>query len=360
VTHQHGVAADNVGGILGLHWVGQSLVALSKAGGIMTFDPATKALTKVKIEIPPEPTAIHYIARGSDGRIYCGGYLSGGLAIYDPQTDKSREFNYLPQTEGITTLGERVYFGCYPGARLYRFEPSTGWGKDNPHQIDSLHRVGQDRPFAALGVQSLNKVYFGHVPDYGTLGGALAIVDGVSDKVDVYRNIITDQSIVSLAQADNLIIGGTSIRGGLGTEPKATEAKLFIWDTAQNKVTFETVPVKAARLVTGLLTMPDKTVWGWADGTLFIFDPVKRQIVRTAKLLDVDNKKGVGWRNAMMELHPSGQIYGAVDHRLIRLDPKSLKLTVLRSGDDLFGLFATDRAGRVYFREAAHLWQYAP
>jgi hypothetical protein len=136
----------------------------------------------------------------------------------------------------------------------------------------------------------------------------------------------------ALAKLDDKIIGGTSIRGGLGIDAKATDAKLFIWDPASEKVVFETVPLKGARLVTGLLVMPDKNVWGWADGTLFIFDPAKREIVKTKKLLEVDNKKGVGWRNAMMELHSSGQIYGTVDQRFIRLDPKTLNLTVLKKG----------------------------
>jgi hypothetical protein len=357
-THAHGVAAENTGGILAMTWVGDQLALFSKTGGIMMFDPATKKLAHVKVEIPPEPTPIHYIKRGPDERIYVGGYLSGGLAIFDPETDKSQQFGYLPQTEGSTTLGKRVYIGGYPQARLYRFETDKPWGNDNPHLIDSLHRVGQDRPFAALGVESLNKVFFGHVPDYGTLGGALAVVDGATDAVEVHRNVIADQSIVSLTEYNGMIVGGTSIHGGLGIEPTATEAKLFIWDPAAKKVVFETVPVKGAKLVTGLLVV-NQQIFGFADETLFVFDPAKREVVTTKKLLKLREERSK-WRSVYLEMHPSGMIYGtAYDHALFRLDPKSLKIAMLRENENI-ALLAQDAAGNVYFREAGHLWRFRP
>ena len=39
---------------------------------------------------------------------------------------------------------------------------------------EELDRFDQDRPFAVLGVESLRKVFFGTISDYGTLGGAIA------------------------------------------------------------------------------------------------------------------------------------------------------------------------------------------
>src|SRR5262249_11131918 len=160
---------------------------------------------------------------------------------------------------------------------------------------------------ATLGVPKLNKVFFGTIPDYGTLGGTLSIYDPASGKVDVHRNVVQDQSVIALAYAHGLVIGSTSRSGGLGIEPKAEEAKLFGWDPVSNEKVFEIAPVPKAWLITGLVVGPDKNLWGVADETLFIFDIAKRQVVFTTHLFtSVENTRHAHWRDAFMTLQPDG------------------------------------------------------
>ena len=211
----------------------------------------------------------------------------------------------------------------------------------------------------AVGVPSLKKVFYGTVPDYGKLGGVLAVVDASSDQVEVYRDIIPQQSIVSLVYANGMVVGGTSISGGLGIAPKAKEAKLFLWDPAKNQVAYETVPVPGATLIGGLIIGPDQNVWGVGDGVLFVFDVEKRKVIFTEKLLDVDvASRHAGWRDAMMAMRSDGNVYGTMSSKLFRLDPATKKMTVLR--DNGASLVAIDRQGRVYFSDKTHLWQYTP
>jgi len=211
-----------------------------------------------------------------------------------------------------------------------------------------------------LGASELDKVFVGTVPDYGVLGGALAIIDLKTNAIDVHRDVVPRQSVVALAYARGHVWGGTSIAGGLGIDPAAdAEARLFAWDPAARKVAFEATPVAGATAITSLVVGPDQNLWGWANGTLFVLDPTARQVVFTKEFFPTARDQGrAPWRMAAMELHRDGRFYGTIRDQLFRLDPATKELTILRESGA--GLIAFDDAGRVYFRGGAHLWQYAP
>ena len=211
------------------------------------------------------------------------------------------------------------------------------------------------------GLGAAGKVFTGTVPYYGKHGGVLAVYDMKSRKLDVHRNLIPDQSIVSLIHHEpaTLIIGGTSISGGLGVGPKAKEAVLFGWDDAKRSKAFELVPVPGAHIITGLMIGPDGHVWGVADGTLFVFDPAKREVLSRHELLPVKYLPDQhAWKNAYLETSPDGTIYGVMQNKLFRLDPATKQIAVLRDGDT--DALAIDRAGRVYFKHRINMFQYTP
>ena len=230
---------------LGFTWINRQLIVFTRTGTLLRVDPVSKKKSAISCKLPAEPTDITSMALGPDGRIWTGGYLSGGNAAFDPDTGKSEQFRGLSQAEAITTVGSTIYFGLYPGARLSLYDTSKPWNSEakNPRPFADLGPENQSRPMAMLGVDSLNKVFIGTVPEYGQLGGVLAVYDIEHDKLDVHHDIIAKQSIVSLAFDKGLIVGGSSIFGGLGQQPVEKEAKLFIWEPATNHKTFELVPI---------------------------------------------------------------------------------------------------------------------
>jgi outer membrane protein assembly factor BamB len=365
--------------ILGMMWIefageadfpGATLVLLGRPGQIVRFNPATGKSDVKRLKVPPEPTLINAIERGPDGVIYCGGYLSGGVSSYDPATGKHEQHGGMSQAEDMTVLGTNLYLGVYPQARLFRFDVSKRWDAKagNPKQLESLEHVDQSRPMSALGVPSLKKVFFGTVPEYGMLGGGLATVDGETDAVDFRRNVVENQSIISLTYANGQVVGGTSRSGGLGVEPNTLEAKLFLWDPKTATKTFETAPVPGAWMITGLMVGPDGNIWGVADETLFVYDVANKKVIATAALGHIDeNDRHARWRDATMALHPDGNIYAVAGGRLVRIDPATKAITILRdkSGDKPgdkthLALMAMDQAGRIYLRDRTHLLQYTP
>lgn len=93
-----------------------------------------------------------------------------------------------------------------------------------------------------------------------------------------------------------------------------------------------------------------------AEGTLFIFDPVKREVIYAEEKFPEVSYDVHVWRDAQFEIGIDKDIYGTIDGKLFRIDSWSKKVTVLRESDAL-GL-AQDRLGNLYFWSGADLWKY--
>ncbi|MGV3641705.1 MAG: hypothetical protein ACO1NZ_14365, partial [Adhaeribacter sp.] len=324
---------------------------------VYRYNPKSKQTTETKLDIPGQPIDIQTIGLGPDGRIWTGGYLAGSHAAYDPKTGKTERYAGLDQTEGMAVQGNTIYFGIYAKARLYAYDNSKPWDlkKNNPKSIGKIE--GQDRPFAVLPHAPSGQVFFGTVPGYGMLGGALVAYDPKTGGLQTFNDVIPGQSIVTLAGAGNLVIGGSSIFGGLGILPTQTEAKLFGWDPVNHKKVFEMPVLPGAMAITGLINGPDGKLWGFADGTLFVFDPARRQVIKTHEYYKIKGRPSHIWRNGSLMVHPSGQVYGNINDKAFRIDPNTLKFT------ELFGdvsLLTLDDQGNFYFRRKANLWKYEP
>ena len=330
----------------------------SRYAQLLTIDPATGKTESKQLVIPPQPTPIQSIELGPDGKMWMGGFLSGGTASYDPLTGKSELFKGMSQIEHIGLLDGKMYFGIYPHARFYEFDPTKTWDENNPKKLAQVE--GQSRPVAVLGVPECGKVFIGMVPEYGILGGHLMSWDARASSLADLGEVVDKQSIVSLAYANGMLLGGTSITGGLGIKPTETQARLFVWDPIAAKKVFEIAPVPDATAITCLIVGPDKNIWGIANGTLFIFDAAGRKIISTHELfkLDYAARNFNVWRDGFLVLHPTGRIFGTLDDKFFELDPATMKTTVLR--DKGAQLLAMDRAGRLYFRDTVNLWQYTP
>ncbi|MCG7860338.1 hypothetical protein MD537_25375, partial [Flavihumibacter sediminis] len=95
-------------------------------------------------------------------------------------------------------------------SHVYLYDMRKAWMPDHnqPRHLGKLK--GQDRPFAVLPMQFMNKVFFGKVPDYGKLGGALVEYDIELDTLIQFDEVVSKQSVISLVEAKGLVIGGTS------------------------------------------------------------------------------------------------------------------------------------------------------
>jgi WD40 repeat protein len=345
------------------NYPGVTLVGLAgNSGRAFYYNLATGRLNTPELPIPPQFAELFNIGKSIDGKMLSAGFISGGgLGVYSPTLDETKRYPQLGQVEGFGSLGGKMYFGVYPKASLFEYDPRQPWNRTDPSLPNNPVKLGQigsdqDRPLAVLGVEELNKLFIGTYPIAGKTGGALTIYDPVSGSFDVKRNLIPEHSINSLLYRDGKLYMATSaMNGGSG--------ELAIYDTASGKVEFETVPAEGKKAVTALTWGPDGGIWGMAEGTLFIFDPASWQFVyRDDKFPRADYAHS----NPRLEVGTDGNVYGSIytgyvadktyTGKLFKIDAATRQLTVLLESN--VEKLAQDDFGHFYFKYGSELMQY--
>ncbi|WP_309122446.1 carbohydrate binding domain-containing protein [Paenibacillus sp.] len=258
---------------------GMSLVTVTFNGAPLIANVETGVATSFPSLISGTPVSIQSIATGPDGLIYSTGYQGTKGARYDIDTGEIEHFR-MGQAEGMIAWGDKVVFGEYPGGYIYELDTKQPIGDDNPK---SIYHIGgkQDRPFA-LAV-SPDRLFIGTIPKTGELGGALTVYDGTEWKVfaEMFQpgGPLENQSVMGLAYHDGMLYGSTTVWGGLGIDPAADKAKVFVWDVAEERLVTAFSPDVAqasgvaARSIGGLSVGPDGLLWAAAYGTIFAMDP---------------------------------------------------------------------------------------
>ncbi|MFC4120424.1 PQQ-binding-like beta-propeller repeat protein [Nonomuraea zeae] len=303
-----------------LGWLGHTLVGTSSTGRIWHYDRKTGKGRLLDAALTGQPVSIRSLGTGPDGRVYAGGFFTGGLAAYDPATGESQYWQNVGQSEGIVTHKGKLYLGVYPGARIYEFDGTA------PKQLLSLGDQEQDRPFAM--VSAGDWLAFGTVPKSGTVGGALGLLDPATGRTVIRRNIIPGHSIIGLAYRDGVVYGATSAFGGTST-PQGDAAVVFAYDIATDTVRWRTEPV-AGDLALGSITFDASgRLWGLTPDALFELDPATGQTLRTAKHQTYPWSTATQvWLDTNIVFH-QGLLWGKVQGKVYRIDPATMSFTLL-------------------------------
>ncbi|MEV4062972.1 hypothetical protein [Nonomuraea dietziae] len=369
--------------VTGYTWLNGTLTGLGAAEDgtrIFTYAPTTgQWSSRVVRDTPVLPAAINALGAGPDGRIYTGGYLTGGTGVYDPlrgDSDNSAPdtptLAGLSQTDSLLVHDGRLYLGVYPSAKLYSHDPSGPWpptlrytaGAAGSKADDCEPGKGpppQDRPYALAGGPD-GTVYMGTVPKYGKRSGALTVwKEGTAGRT---LCVVRDQAVVSLAHAGGRLFGGTSTRGALGVNPvyaPGASATLFSYDPATGEVRTHPLPLTAPKAVTAL-TEVDGRLWGLAGGSLFTLEPARPDAVTVTRLFpdpDYATRPGLAWRDGVLltlDKDP-GHVYGTAGDQIFRIDRATKALTVLLTVPGMEGLTA-DRFGHLYYKINERLHRY--
>jgi hypothetical protein len=281
------------------------------------------------------------LGTGPDGCIYGGSVSLLHLFKYDPGTDVLADLGFpYPGGGGefysLHTHGERLYMAAYSSAVLGTYQPSEPWdpGTDvesNPRRIGPTGGE-QNRPHALTSAAD-GRVFIGSEPDYGEHGGALSIYDPVTDSFEVHRHIVPNQTVLSLTASRDgwTVYGGSSIRGGTGTEPLVRRAHFFAWDVRKGEKVVDIVPVVGADHITALATAPDGKIYGCAGSTLFVFDPETGEIIHKQS---AQEGQIIG-----MVVGEDGLIYGRGRTAIFRMKPlpgpgEMVRFELLHTADD--------------------------
>jgi hypothetical protein len=325
-------------------------------------NPTTKEEKDIPLRYEASGAYIFVVGSGPDGRVYGSSMLPLRLFVYDPKDHSLTNLGKAAHADGeIYSMGfykNKLFLCSYPNARLSIYDPKRPWrfGMEedaNPRDLGPLGER-QDRPRAMVAGPH-EKVYIGSYPDYGHHGGAISVYDLEKNEKRVYRNIIKNQSIASMAYIEklDLIAAGSSVRGGSGTKAIEKEAKLILWDPKEERKIFEIIPVLEAKTILSLSATIDGILYGIIDNEkVFVFDPEKREI---KKVFNLGFKKPI---ETSLQIGPDGRLYGLAKEEVFAIDPRNGQVFLLAkppvSIDSGMAIVGT----KIYFGSGTNLWEF--
>jgi hypothetical protein len=325
-------------------------------------NPVTKEKKEIQLQYEAAGAYIFLVGTGPDGNIYGSSMLPLRLFIFDPHSQSLTNLGKASRVNGevysMGSLDGKLYLCSYPEARLSVYDPGkpVRFGDDEDANPRDLGPMGGDlyRPRAMIAGPR-GRVYVGGYPDYGLLGGAIGVYDPMRNEKRVYRHIIRNQSIASLAYVEkfDVIVAGGSISGGTGTHAVEKEAKLMLWAPKHEKKIFEIVPVPKAKTILSLAVTAEGLLYGITDNEkVFAFDPDKKEI---RKIFDLGFKDP---REISLQLGPDSRLYGLAKKAIFFIDPRSDQVSLvtepsvpIHSGMAMLGR-------KIYFGSGANLYEF--
>ncbi|MCG5218429.1 PQQ-binding-like beta-propeller repeat protein [Streptosporangium soli] len=335
---------------------GKSLAMTYYYGRVYVWNPETRKTAYLgEDKLEGAPNLIQAIGAAPDGAIHVGGFLSPpGMARLDPATGATTLLAAAGQIEGFGSYGRHLVYGRYPDGLLLDYDLDKPWAYGTNPKAPVAIGHEQDRPQAFA--QTGDLIAVGSVPKSGRLGGALTLWNPATGEVDVHRDVVPAQSVVSLAQHRGLLYGGTSINGGYGIDPTAKEAELFVFDPATRRTVSSVVPVPGAATVNALTVDAKGVIWGLADGTLFTFDPRKGHVTKQQRLFPRESSM-YGHDRALV-LSGDRHLYATMAGSLWRVDRRAWKAVKLTS--DGVAYLTKGGDGNLYYARGARLFRWKP
>jgi hypothetical protein len=334
-----------------------TLVGLAGNGGrFFSYKLMQNNFSITNLGLPPQSIEIYNIGSGANGEIYSSGFISGYLGVYDPKNQTRKLFQGLGQVEGMVPLNGKMYFGVYPNARIYEYDPSEPWQKSfNPKELMKLDDKGQDRPVAMAADEETNRLFIGTLPKRGYKSGALFIYDKKAQKMIYEKELIANQSITSLAydKTNNMLFVGTSVYDGNGkkAEEGAKLMALPLNDLHVDPIEIP-LPLDYTIIISALYLTEEGKLWGIADNKLFVFDSKnKNTMVFPITSTPI---KGMSKTESLL-LGRDRSLYGTLQGTFFKVNPDTYRITIYRKSDVLN--LAQDRNGNLYFNSGPNLWK---
>ena len=325
-------------------------------------NPVTKEEKEILLQYEAAGAYIFVVGRGPGGQIYGSSMLPLRLFVYDPQTQSLKNLGKASIATGeiysMDSLNGKLYLCSYPEARLSVYDPQKPlrFGDKEDSNPRDLGPIGNEqyRPRTMIAGPH-GRVFIGSYPNYGLLGGAISVYDPKKNEKRVYRHIVQNQSIASLAYIEkfDLIAGGSSIWGGTGTHAIEKEAKLILWDPKEERKIFEIIPVPETKVILSLAVTVDGMLYGITDNEkVFVFDSERRE-VKKIFALGFKEPRGIS-----LQLGPDLRLYGLTKGAIFFIDPRNDQVSLVLSPPVPIHSGMAMLGRKIYFGSGANLWEF--
>ena len=329
---------------------------------IAITQPDTDSKRTIPVTYESAGSEIFLVHRGPDENFYGSSILPLHLFRFDPSSQAMDDLGMCTTAAGeaysMTNMAGKLFICSYPGANLSVYDPFRSYdlGKDpgsNPRELGRMDEISY-RP-RSMVAGPLGRVWTASVPDYGMWGGPLSWYDPATEEFGTYRDIAGEASCWALAwlESQGLLVIGTTIQGGTGTQPRADQASVILWDyQAEAKAWEGRLPVNVTA-VNALAVMDGGLLCGTAhreaESILFVFDPAERRFDHLVTL------PGGRALDGGLLAGPDGGVYGFTTGCFYHFDPAAGDVTVVHAEQGAFQTAGPmDRDG-VYFTKKHEL-----
>ncbi|MGG3798917.1 hypothetical protein [Metabacillus fastidiosus] len=329
---------------------------VGNSGRFYEYDYKRNQFSLSTLDLPSQFVGIFRIGSSSTGDIYSSGFISGSLSKFNPSTSSNEIFNRIGQVEGFAEQNGKMYFGTYPNADIYEYDPKSRWSSgSNPYKLLSLSDGGQSRPSVMISDEENQRLFIGTVPKRGEHSGLLTIYD-INKREEIESLELKEgQSVVSATydKQNNLLYAGTSVYDGTG---KKTEESASVFKIDLNVSPYNVEEIVVSRgyneMVSALRWHPDGQIFGIADNKFLAYYP------ETGKIdiypIIPESVSGMGKNESLINGN-DGYLYGSAQKNLFRVDLDSFDIKVFRRGD--VDTLVRDQDGYLYFNSGANLWR---
>ncbi len=315
--------------------------------------------------VPTYPHRLNPLSVLPNGRLYGTGDDYAGTFIFDPKTDQTTYCGPRTGLAPYTTIvcGGKLYLSGYSGGHLFVFDPARdgtlgkggppgepapdqGDARSNPRYLgdfDRATRVGLMHS-SALGADG--KIYFGGFGLRHYTGGGLGWYDPKAQKMGGLWQSLSGHAVQWIAPVlDGRLIVISTIRAAdeLNNNGAPQQAKLFVFDVNEQKITREIVPLTNAP-TTGLITevAPGRLLGLTADrpqsseSVLYGVDVASGEVLFTKRLPAPVSTDAYWphWVDPSYEYHafakgPDRCVWSYLKNVLVRIDPEDARVHVV-------------------------------
>jgi hypothetical protein len=231
-------------------------------------------LQQAGLRAGPEPP--QSVASVAGEQVLVGGNF--GLAVHELTRGTVTRLPMNGEAKTMAPVRGKTYLAVYPGAFVEVYDHRTG-------SIELVGEIGgeSNRPRDSCYDPSCQLLAIGTRNQYGRTGGALAVVDPASGRIDRYDGLVPDQAIAAVTAHRGVTYLVTEIAAD-GVAPKATEAAVVAFDLVGRAPLWTWKPVAAAAGYASL-QWHDGLLYGvTTDGRLFVGDPGTRTVRATGSV----------------------------------------------------------------------------
>ena len=306
---------------------GKTVVAGSGTSGIILVNLETKKVEFIKDIIPAQATTMRTMNAGYGSDLILSAYMGSKFVIYDSDKEEIRLESPMQQIEDIVKFDGKYYFGRYGrNGTIDEFDSKAAAGTA-PVTISSMNDSDQDRVFNI--VDAGDYIAYGTYPNYGKLGGNVAIYNKTSKETTVFKKPVPNQCIAGLAYRNGKLYVSTSIFGGLGIEAIPAPAKMLIMDLTTGKIEKQVdVKLKTDKneqyFVGDMVFGEDGNLWVACVRTLLQVDPatlsIKKEIPIGGGTIKANKVRALPY---MLEFGVDGLLYTNLGNKLTAVDTKT-------------------------------------